>query len=207
MSPPTPPRAPGKGKAATRHLNVLALRLAMLALLFGTLTLAWWRTNCLLPLQRQARATHANLSRLNQEIEQMEAKWSPEEVETLQSQYQQLPDRLFTGQDSLAIWLRELRETLVPLALEANADFSKIPTDPWPDKKVTTIPATVSFEVKPAEGIESYGSPYQRVLRLIQYLGNQPKRADLVELQVFGHTNSVNRAVAILNLWAGDPTL
>ena len=94
---------------------------------------------------------------------------------------------------------------MVPLALDANAEFGKAAVSQTPDKKVTTIPATVSIQVKPVEGLESYSSPYQRVLRLTQYLGAGVKRADLVELDVSGSSNSVNRAVAVLNFWAGEP--
>jgi len=195
------PRLVPKGK----RLNAFLIRLALFSFLAGSLGLTSWSINRLLRLQGQNKALNTTFSRLSIEVEQMQARWTSATIEQLLGRYSELAPQLFAGQDALMAWLKEFRQQLVPLALEANAEFGRAAVSQTPDMKVTTIPATVSIQVKPVEGLESYSSSYQRVLRLTQYLGASVKRADLVELDVSGSSNSVNRAVAVLNFWAGEP--
>jgi hypothetical protein len=190
-----------KGKG----LNTLVIRLVLFSILAGSLGLTFWSINRLLSLQAQSKALNLTFSRLSLEADRMQARWTPATVELLLGRYSQLSPQLFTGQDALMAWLKDFRQQLGPLALEAKTEFGQTALSPTPDKKVTTIPATVTIQVKPAAGLEPRSSPFQRVLRLTQYLGAGVERADLVELEVSGASNSVNRAVATLNFWVGEP--
>jgi hypothetical protein len=184
--------------------RALAFRAVVLLVLAAGLSLVYWSINRLIPLQRQTRTVTSNLSRLTADIQLMESRWTSNEVERILTQFERLPDRLLVGSDALDLWLKSLRDQLVPLALESSTEFGTAAVQQAASRFVTTIPATVSVAVRPTPGIESYRSPYQRVLRLTQFLSNQPKRVDLLELDVSGNSNSVSRAVAVLNLWASD---
>lgn len=195
------PRLASKGE----RLNALLIRLVLFSILAGALGLTSWSINRLLRLQAQSKALNTTFSRLSAEVSQMQARWNPATIEPLLGHYRQLSPQLFAGQDALIAWLRELRQQSVPLALEASAEFGQAALPQTPDKKVTTIPATVTIQVKPVASLESGPSPYQRVLRLTQFLGGGVKRVDLVALEVSGSSNSVKRAVATLNFWVGEP--
>ena len=187
-----------------KRLNALLIRLVLFSILAGSLVLTSWSINRLLRLQARSNALDTAFSHLSLEVEQMQARWTPASIEQLLGRYSQLSPQLFAGQDALMAWLKEFRQQLGPLALEASAEFGQVALSQTPDKKITTIRATVSIKVKPVGSLESHSSPYQRVLRLTQYLGAGLKRADLVELEVSGSSNSVSRAVAVLNLWVGE---
>lgn len=201
-APPPPPRPP-------RHVTHRALlwRFGMVLLLASAISLVFWTVNRLVRLQNEARDLSMLMSRLDGEIDQMEGRWTPVEVERLLSDFNRLPEQVFAGQESLATWLRDLRQHLVPLALEADAEFGQAAFDALTNSPVAAIPATVSIRFEPSESVESFKSPYQRLLRLTQYLGALSRRVDLVQLSVTGGTNSVAHAVAVLQLWAATPDL
>jgi hypothetical protein len=200
-----PAQAMPKSAPKRRRWPTLVVRLLVLLLVAGSLGLTSWSVNRLLQIQRQAKALSATFGRLTIEIEQMQSRWTPAEAERVLSRYGQVAAQLFGGQEGLATWIKDLKRQVVPLALDAQAEFGRAALQPASDQKVALIPATVSVQVKPAEGLDAADSPYQRLIRLTQYLAAGPKRADLVELEVFGSSNSVSRAVATLNLWAGEP--
>ncbi len=207
MSTPTPERRPVAALAPkTSRLDYkdVLLRAAFFLSVLGSLALVWWSVKRLTPLQDKSRDLSTQLARLSTEVDQMKMDLTSPDVEQLARKYVQVQGQLFGGQSALETWLQGLRRQTLPLALDVKADFGKAAAQAAGEQKLAVIPATVSVEVRPAAGIEGVQSPYQRVLQLSQRLTAEEKRADLVELNVAGGTNSVSRAVVVLNLWAGQ---
>lgn len=206
MNPPTPALVPRSKPLRPTRINYreLLLRVGLALVVLGAVALTWWSYNRLVPLQHRTRELNATVARLSSEVDEMQRRWSGTDIEQINQKFGQVQSRLFSGQPELEAWLRDLKEQVIPLALDINANFGKTSTESPEDQKLATVPATVSVEVKPAPGIPGVQTPYQRILQLSQRLTTQEKRADLVELSVAGGTNSISRATVVLNLWAGQ---
>jgi hypothetical protein len=198
------PAAPAR--PSSFNYRELIVRVVLVLLVFGSLTMVWWSIQRLKPRQKAVAELNVTVNKLSGEVDQMETRWSKQEVEQILRKNSQVGDVLFVGQPALESWLANLREQVVPMALDLKADFGQAAADPAASNKVFTVPATVSVDVKPAPGIDAIRTPYERVLRLSQRLAGQAKRADLVEMSVVGGSNSISRAVVVLNLWAGEET-
>jgi hypothetical protein len=207
QAPPTPPRPVPAPTRKVRKWKDLALRGALVAVALGAVYAIWWSVKRLEPLQKQTKTLSATVARLDHEINLMDSKWDTNAIQNLASKFEQAQGQLYSGQNALDAWIEDLREKVVPLALEARVDFSKGTAQSVSDKKLTVVSATLSVEVKPTPGVEATKPPYHRLLLFSRQLLAQEKRADFVELTVTAGTNSISRAVAVLNLWAGDENL
>ncbi|HOK76604.1 MAG TPA: hypothetical protein PLW35_02660, partial [Verrucomicrobiota bacterium] len=74
-------------------------------------------------------------------------------------------------------------------------------------KNIATIPATVTVQLKPGEPTAPPRSPYHRLMSLMSHLIQHPRRADIVGIEVNSASNSINHAVANINLWAGEASM
>lgn len=173
-------------------------------LIVASATLVWWSFKRLAPVQARSRELNAAVARLSGDLDLMSHKFSKEDVEKIMDRYGQAYGLLFVGQEPIDQWLASLREQMIPLALDGKAELGKAGSPSASDHDLSVIPATVSVEVQPAKGIETLKTPYQRLLQLTRRIGNQDKRVDLVELNVSGGSNSVTRAVAVLDIWSGQ---
>ena len=189
MTPPVPEKRPVATLVARpNRLDYRALlwRAVFFISVIGSLALVWWNLQRLTPLQVESSKLNTTVTRLSTEIEEMNSKWTKPEIEQVLRKYGEVQGQLFSGQSALESWLQNLRQAVIPMALDVKAEFGKTGTQSAGDRKLAIIPATVSVEVQPALGIEGVQSPYQRVLRLSQNLTEQEKRADLMELTIVG---------------------
>jgi len=180
-------------------------RLVFLAAVAGAMILAWWSlTRVLAPCQQQSRELGSTVARLSGEVEDMERKWTKAKAEQLNQKFDAIHAELFGGPLGLAGWLANLKEQVVPLGLTVQADSGNATPLATNGQRLVVIPANIAVDVQPTPATQSFPSPYQRLLLLSQHLSAQEKRADLTELTVVGGTNSINRAVFGLNLWASE---
>ena len=211
MSLPKPPLLPGQRSVAVaqpRKLNrwEILFRLSIAGSLCISMGLAWWTlTRQLTPLQKQSQSLSLTVSRVADDVDALQRKWSPADVEQIRTHYRELRTQLFADEESMQAWLARLDEAAGPLVLDLKVDFGKGTTQLTNDLKIAVVPARVSIEVHPMAG--GTESPYQRLLRFGQQLGMEGKRADLAELSVAGGTSSITRALLVFNLWAGDDTV
>lgn len=211
MSPAKPPVLSGQrtvSVAQPRKVNrwEMVFRIAIAGALMISMGLAWWTlTRQLVPLQQQSRGMSMTVSRISDEIDALQRKWSQADAEQIRSRYKELRTQLFADEESMHAWLARLDEAAGPLVLDLKVDFGASTAQLTNDLKVAVIPARVSIEVHPMPG--GTESPYQRLLRFGQQLGTEGKRADLAELSVVGGTSSITRALLVFNLWAGDDTV
>jgi hypothetical protein len=201
--------APGSGEAASRARSVTVgewlFRLTGSALMAGAIALLVWIFFLkLTPLQKQSRDLGVQVARLSSEVDEMERNWDEKEIEQLTGDFSRINSHLFADEAALASWLGNLQEQVVPLALDASAEFgTAILLDSTNHQNLALIPATISVSV--ASNVPAIQSPYQRLLRLSHELTSRERRVDLMELNVNGGASSVSiqQATLVLNLWAG----
>ena len=199
--PPVPktPRTPARPRSANRREMIL--RLLATVLMAGAFALAGWIFFWkLAPLQKQSRDLGMQVIRLSAEVDEMERNLEKNDPEVTRN-FRRVNSRLFSDEATLANWLTDLKEQVIPLALEARADFGAAVLPNTNYQHLAIIPATVS--VRLARDIEAIQSPYQRLLRLSHLLTSQERRVDLTELTVIAGSNSIQQATLVLNLWAG----
>jgi len=178
-------------------------RLGIVALLAGSVTVAWRSLQRLETRQKHCREISATVARLSAQVDDLERQWSRGQEEEVGGQLRQARSQLFCDQAALENWLSSLKAQTDPLALEARATFGKTIPRNIAEEELAMIPTTISVDVRPVREKERGGWPYLRLVQLGQRLTRQDKRADLVELKVEGGTNSVTGAVLVFNLWAG----
>jgi hypothetical protein len=181
-----------------------AVRGLVCVLLVAALGLLYWSYSRLVPLQQQARTLGDRVAKLNQDIAVMENKYSPQTLDMLARRFQLAGQLLFGEEEALTTWFAALQRQLVPLALEASAEFGQPTSRGRTNFAVAVVPATLTLNLEPAADLGSIRSPYARVLGLLNELGGQTQRVDIVELEVTAGTNSINRVRTVVELWAGE---
>jgi hypothetical protein len=180
------------------------MRLVLALVVAASATAVYWSYQRLARLQQRSRRLEDTVSRLNTDIALLEGKYSQSDIDRLLARSKEAEALLFAGQDALLEWFTDLKLQLVPLSLNAVADFGQALTNRAGSHALAVVPATVAVEVGPAPQIESRRSPYERSLLLMQLLAQQPKRVDVVGLTAVGGSNSLQEARVVLDLWAGD---
>lgn len=208
-SPPGPPVGALGGAARRPAAPPLSLqdwlvRILAGVLLAGSVAFLYWSYTRLAPVQKQARALAERANKLSQEIALMEGKYPPPELEKLAEDFQFAGQLLFGGEEDLAAWFEGLKRQLVPLALEASAEFGRPSAPATTNLSVAVVPATLTLNLQPSSDVGSIRSPYGRVLSLLDELTRQPKRVDLVALEVHAGSNSISQVRTVLELWAGE---
>ncbi len=207
--PPAPPVG-ALGATARRpaaqpvSLQTWLVRILAGLLLAGSIAFLYWSYTRLAPVQKQARAQAERANKLSQEIALMEGKYPPPELEKLAQDFQFAGQLLFGGEEDLATWFEGLKRQLVPLALEASAEFGRPSAPATTNLSVAVVPATLTLNLQPSTDVGSIRSPYGRVLSLLDELTRQPKRVDLVALEVNAGSNSISQVRTVLELWAGE---
>ena len=195
---------PPPKKMRLGHLETL-FRVVIVLVVLGSIAVAYWSFfERLLPLQQQSRAMVTRVSKMSEQMDQAERRWTPEQVKEIRAQYREVYGQLFADPAALQEWLRQIHAEAAPLALELNVGFGPSAPQGTLTNSLAIIPASISLEVLPAPGDAKGKSPYERVLAFGQQLAAHGKRADLAELTVTGGPGSISRAVLVFNLWAGD---
>lgn len=191
---PPPAAAPAK-----RRRSQWIKRVVMFVAIGGALIASWGSVRRLVPLQTENRRLTSDVAKVTAELEAMQLLTSPAERARLTNELAMADRRLFASQQAIAGWLETLRETMVPLALEADARFGPVEARTVAGEQLEVVPLTL--ELRPTRLVPGVRSPYQRVLDFCQRVSDLPERADFVELTVTAGTNSVDRAIAVLELW------
>ena len=180
-------------------------RAIILVAVLGSVAVILWSLFVLLfPRLRQSRELSSAVARLSAAVDGLEQEWTEAEAAQVRNRRRQVDFELFGGRDALEVWLARLKEESEPLGLAVRGDFGPVSTRLAGTRMLTVVPVMVRVEVQPA-GLEARtASPYQRILQLSQRLTSGEKRADLTELTVIGGTNSISRAVLVLNYWADE---
>ena len=206
MSPPPPVRPPPQRAALpAKKLSSWALlfRFIIVVLMAGSIAFAWWTySQRLVPLQKQSKEISAALNRLSAEVDVIQRKWPQVDREQIRTDYLEVRNTLFEGEAELGRWLVRLEEGASPLALDIKVDYGKSTSRTAEQEKLAIVPASVTLEVRPAIG--GTQTPFHRMLRLVQLLAAEGKRADLAELDVNGGPLSITHGLLVFNLWAGE---
>lgn len=213
LPPPAPPPLPGPPKRVTLAQSKstgfweMLFRGITVLVILAALAVAWWSLfEVWFPLQKQSQELTSRLSRVSDENDQMERKWSKDQIVQIRGQFNEVRSQLFGNESAFNDWLRDLRTSSDPLGLKMKVDLGSPSPAITNSHDLALVPANISVEISPEpEGRAE--SPYQRLLRLTESIAHEGKRADLTEMTVNGGPKSVSRAVLGFRLWASEKEL
>jgi hypothetical protein len=178
----------------------LKVRLLLLGIFGGSVALAWWSIDRLPAWEKRLELQSTKISALEDDIQKMEQRWNAAEAEQIAGRFKQSQELLWAGHDQIAMWQTDLKKQADQFALSINAGVTRTQDCPLPGKKFTI--ASTAVDLRPiTPGIRT-NSPYARLLTFAQYIADQKKRVDLVELTANGGSNSVSEASMGLRLWS-----
>jgi len=203
---PSPKRVhlPPPKKLRLSHRDALFRVVIVLVILVSIAAAYWSLFQRLLPLQQQSRLIVTQVSKMSEQLDQTERRWTPEQIKEIRARYREVYRQLFANSAALEEWLRQLHTEAAPLALELNVRLGQSAPHVAFTNNLSIVTASISLEVLPDPGEPKGKSPYERVLAFGQQFAAHGKRADLAELSVAGGAGSIRRAELALNLWAGD---
>lgn len=203
---PAPPRLPLPLPTKPRRSHWEALfRVVIVLVILVSIAVAYWSFfERLLPLQQQSRLLVTKVSKMSEQMDQTQRRWTPGRIKEIRARYREVYSQLLADPAALEEWLRQIHTEAAPLALELKVGIGQSAPQGAFTNNLAIVPASISLEVLPAPGEAKGKSPYERVLAFGQQLAAHSKRADLTELTVVGGAGSISRAVLVFNLWAGD---
>jgi hypothetical protein len=180
-------------------LRTILVRLAKLAVLVACSLGLWWSVSRrLLPASEQVRRKTAEMTRLANDVQQLELNWNPKLVAETDMRFAQTRQHLFL-EETLAQWQKEIERKADTLALQPLAQLGRDRFHLAGHEDLALQP--LSIDLRPLEGPATTNSAYRRLIQFAQMLQPQDKRVDLVDLSVSANSNSVQQAKFLLNLW------
>jgi len=144
----------------------------------------------------------AEYARLANETQRLEREWNDTEAAQVESQFTRARAQLLFGPEALADWEKQFKREALSLALTATPRLN--PPQPFAAKDVRLTNVLAVVEIQPAAIAGATNGPYHRMLGFTRMLQDAAKRTDLLALEASGHSNSVERARAVLQLWSGE---
>lgn len=188
-----------------RKFKEKLFRIGIVVVILFSLALAYWSFfHHLVPLQKESATMLARVTSSSSSLDELIRRWTPEQAEQIRTDYAKVYSELFSDQSQLEQWLGQVQAQASPLSLQIGVELGEGKPQQGFAESVMVVPASISLEVRPLADDPDGKSPYGRVLAFGQALSQHGKRADLAELNVSGGVGSVNRAVMVFNLWAGD---
>jgi hypothetical protein len=181
-------------------------RFFMVLVLAGTLTLEWWTWCRRYPLIAQRQQEVQQVHQLEGEVQRLQGAWSEDDAVQTEAALQRAREHLFTGNTGTAACLDQLQQPAHAPALNINVKLGSV--QPHPQFNDTLMIVPTSWEVtapivpgKPTSAAPSV-SIQEGLLELLQELTtNQPKRMDLVDLNVVGDGSNMTQAKVGFRLW------
>lgn len=216
-TPPPPPAnaqaaSGGKQKTAGAALapqprsakSAWTVRAVILLSVTGCLALLYWSVFVrLLPVTTEHREKALEMTRTADELEQLRARWTAQQIEEIKEQYARAQEALFQREEELATWEEETRNEASARVLAAT--LKRQPAITSRADGIQMITAQV--DVFPEDIFGSTNSPYNRLLLFADALARSPKRLDLIDLSVVGNSNSISQAQAVVQLFSTEKPL
>lgn len=201
---PTASPAPVTKSEGFNYWSLLS-RVIVIGLLAGSVVLLWWAYyRIYAPRHRQAREVNNTLAQLSAQVDQLDGKWSREDIDHVNARFAEVPPRLFASQLDLESWLAAFERQTASLGLDLKTDFAATNQPAGPG--IVVIPATIGISFQPLAGDAASQSPYQRLLEFVRLITSQNKTVVLTDLTVTSGTNSVDHAVLGFDFWANSGT-
>ncbi|MCC6233097.1 MAG: hypothetical protein IT580_10670 [Verrucomicrobiales bacterium] len=194
-----PPRPAGKAKGKGRTWRNLFERVLLPLIIGGAVYLVWWGVERLRRVQQQSASLTQQVSRLSTDIELMEGQWPVGKAAEVGQQFDDATAAVFRGAPEVKAWGERLAREALRRALDVQIRFTGTRSS-MPGEKAFTI-MRARLDIRPAPGVESPHTPFQRLLDFADTLVTQTQRVDLLELRVQGSANSMRRAQAMVELW------
>ena len=181
--------------------SVWLLRSALLMAVVGSALLVYWAyAKRLQPVTKEQREKTAQMTRIADDIEQLRFKWGPQQVEETKAEYAAAKAVLFSGEEDIETWKTRVRSEASMRVLELVENVGEPAPFPGLTNEVSVVPMTLELEPTPI--LVTTNTPYSRVLAFADgVMARSDKRFELVSLRVEGNSNSVAKAVAVINLF------
>jgi hypothetical protein len=164
----------------------------------------WWvSTGRLIPVTAESQKLSQQVNKLEDEIGRLETRRQDAESGRLAERYEAIFQRFFDGQESVGVWLDDLRQRAAALALDVRPDISDLHVEKVADESLQVI--KLRLQVSPAVAIESNQSVYQRMLEFSDYVHRHSRRADFEALHVTGTEGTATQGRLELKLWGIPP--
>jgi len=177
------------------------LRSALLLAIIGSALLIYWSyAKRLQPVTTEQREKTSQMSRLADEIEQLRLKWTPQQIEKTKADYSDAKSVLFKDEEEIDGFKTRVHSHASMRVLNLIQDSADVSPHPALTNEVSILP--MNLEVEPLPILVTTNTPYSRVLSFAEgVMARSEKRFELVSLTVAGNSNSVSRAVAVVNLF------
>ena len=198
-----PTQSKEKNTELRRQILGWTIRIGLLLIMGAALASLWWSINRLRTQQVATADLTRQVSRLNSEIDLMQAQWSAEKQGAVNQDFHLARSQVFSDGDSIEAWKTAVQRTAVPLALDTTIQFRGSRLLPVGDEMITIMEATI--DLAPSPIADATRPMYQRVLDLTHQLAIAPSRVDLVACSVSAPSNHVHHAQAVVELWTMEP--
>lgn len=193
-------------KPVKRGPRATWFRLAMLVVCLASIGLVYWSFFLrFLPVSSEHEADITELSRLSDEVEQLQLRLDPVEAEQTRVRFEAARQLLFSDADALQQWGMTLERDALSRALDVNVVLGDAEEEAEEVTELSRVSAELTLWPMTVVGLTN--SPYQRVLGYFQDVVTAPKRIDLLELRVDGNSNSVEYAHARFQVMSGHPEI
>jgi hypothetical protein len=184
-------------------------RFFMVLVITATLALQWWTWLKRYPLIAQKQQEMQKMLQLEGEVQRLAGAWSDDVAAQEEEKFERARGQLFAGSPHTAVCLDQLQQPSRASTLAIDVKLQQ--GHPHPQSSDTLLIVPTFWEVtaavdkttgsKPSRG-KSTVSMQGGLLKLLQELTtNQPKRMDLVELNVWGDGSAMTRARVGFRLW------
>lgn len=198
-----PTQTKEKSTELRRQLLGWSFRIGLLLIMGAALASLWWSINRLRTQQTATADLTRQVSRLNSEIDLMQAQWSAEKQGVVNQEFNLARSQVFYDGDSIDAWKDAVQRAAVPLALDTTIQFRGSRLLPVGEEMITILEATV--DLAPSPVADATRPMYQRVLYLTHQLAIATSRVDLVACSVSAPSNQVHHAQAVVELWTMEP--
>lgn len=172
-------------------------RLLMVLLIVVAIGLQWFCWSYRHPTVTQRRAEIRDVSRLEDEVEKLERRWSEEDAAEVDSRLQQVRQHLFVGAPEPGGWSEEVEQPDSPMAMAARVSLGDPIPHPRHSNDLLIVPTEWTLDLK-----SSRHPDYSAILEFLQNLTtDQAKRMDLVSITASGDGRSLTNVELGIDLW------
>ncbi|MCL5097938.1 MAG: hypothetical protein M1608_10515 [Candidatus Omnitrophica bacterium] len=181
-----------------RHL----LGRAVLFLFFaGALGLQWWSWTVRYPAIARIKNQVQSTYRLDNEVQELQLKWSDSEAAQLRFRTAWRDQFLFSNESDLTGWLDAAVQRAKVLNLGLSPQWQ--PAQPNPKFPGALQWTPITLEIHPFTENRADAAICSRLLAFLEGLAtNQLKRVEQVELSVTGNGRAIQQARVVLRLWS-----
>ncbi len=199
-----PPPKPNRGSRGLkgRFSRATLERIVVFTVVSIAGALVWWSVARFTTVRSEARDLSGQVARLTGDIDIMRARWTEARTQHIAQHLPAAQAALFPGPAAVREWMDSIHATATPLAFRSEFEFVSAHTQDLAHP-VAIMQTRLHLQDNPDTA--STRPAYHRLLTLGQAIAQNPRRLDILHLQVTGSSGSVANASAVIDVWAENP--